>query len=146
MAEAVIFTGIQACGKTTYYHRFLESYQHINLDELHTRNKERLLLEKCIDEGLSFVADNTNPTRYDREKYILAAKKAGFKVVGYYFRSSIGESIERNAVRSGRANVPKTAIMHTHAILELPSYDEGFDELYYVRIENGEFITEKWEV
>lgn len=146
MAEAVIFTGIQACGKTTYYHRFLESYQHINLDELHTRNKERLLLEKCIDEGLSFVADNTNPTRYDREKYILAAKKAGFKVVGYYFRSSIGESIERNAARSGRANVPKTAIMHTHAILELPSYDEGFDELYYVRIENGEFITEKWEV
>lgn len=146
MAEAVIFTGIQACGKTTYYHRFLESYQHINLDELHTRNKERLLLEKCIDEGLSFVADNTNPTRYDREKYILAAKKAGFKVVGYYFRSSIGESIERNAARSGRANAPKTAIMHTHAILELPSYDEGFDELYYVRIENGEFITEKWEV
>lgn len=146
MAEAVIFTGIQACGKTTYYHRFLESYQHINLDELHTRNKERLLLEKCIDEGLSFVADNTNPTRYDREKYILAAKKAGFKIVGYYFRSSIGESIERNVARSGRANVPKTAIMHTHAILELPSYDEGFDELYYVRIENGEFITEKWEV
>ena len=146
MAEAAIFTGIQACGKTTYYHRFLESYQHINLDELHTRNKERLLLEKCIDEGLSFVADNTNPTRYDREKYILAAKKAGFKVVGYYFRSSIGESIERNAARSGRANVPKTAIMHTHAILELPSYDEGFDELYYVRIENGEFIAEKWEV
>lgn len=146
MAEAVIFIGIQACGKTTYYHRFLESYQHINLDELHTRNKERLLLEKCIDEGLSFVADNTNPTRYDREKYILAAKKAGFKVVGYYFRSSIGESIERNAARSGRTNVPKTAIMHTHAILELPSYDEGFDELYYVRIENGEFITEKWEV
>ena len=146
MAEAVIFIGIQACGKTTYYHRFLESYQHINLDELHTRNKERLLLEKCIDEGLSFVADNTNPTRYDREKYILAAKKAGFKVVGYYFRSSIGESIERNAARSGRTNVPKTAIMHTHAILELPSYDEGFDELYYVRIESGEFITEKWEV
>lgn len=145
MPEAIIFIGIQACGKTTYYQSFFKNYQHINLDALHTRNKERLLLEQCIDEALSFVVDNTNPTRSDRERYITAAKKAGYKVVGYYFRSSISESISRNAERSGRAFVPKTAIMHTHAILELPSPDEGFDELYYIHLEHGEFITEKWE-
>ena len=102
-------------------------------------------MEKCIDEAASFVIDNTNPTRSDRERYITAAKNAGYHVVGYYFRSAISESITRNAERTGRAYVPKTAIMHTHAILELPSSDEGFDELYYVHIENGEFITEKWE-
>ena len=145
MPNAIIFIGIQACGKTTYYHSFFGSYQHISLDALHTRNKEHRLLKKCLDEALSFVVDNTNPTRADRERYISAAKNAGYKVVGYYFRSSISESITRNAERAGKANVPKTAIMHTHAILELPSPDEGFDELYYVHIENGEFITEKWE-
>lgn len=87
MPEAIIFIGIQACGKTTYYQSFFGSYQHISLDALHTRNKEHRLLKKCLDEALSFVVDNTNPTRADREKYITAAKNAGYKVVGCYFRS-----------------------------------------------------------
>lgn len=43
-----------------------QEYIHINLDSLHTRNEERLRLEECIRDHLSFVVDNTNPTVDDR--------------------------------------------------------------------------------
>ena len=73
------------------------------------------------------MVDNTNPTKADRDRYITAAKMAGYTVIGYYFRSSIGESIERNALRSGKARVPDVAVASIHAKLELPEYGEGFD-------------------
>ena len=46
--QAVVFIGIQASGKTTFYNRMLSdgTYTHISLDELHTRNKENILLTK----------------------------------------------------------------------------------------------------
>lgn len=142
---AVIFIGIQASGKTTFYKREFGTYAHINLDELHTRNKENKLLAECVENGIPFVADNTNPTKADREKYILAAKEHGYFIKGYYFRSSITESVERNSLRERKAKVPDRAIAGTHHKLELPEYTEGFDELYYVHIENGEFSVEAWD-
>lgn len=144
MEKAIIFIGIQASGKTSFYRRFLSEYVHISLDVLNTRNKEKILIEKCIENRESFVIDNTNPTREDRKRYIDILKNKGYRIVGYYFRSSIGESIERNSGREGKANVPKTAILCTSKKLELPSFDEGFDELYYVHIENSGFVVDKW--
>lgn len=142
---AIIFIGIQACGKSTFYRERFGKLVHINLDTLRTRKKENKLLEECINNGRSFVVDNTNPKREDRVKYITAAHNAGYKIIGYYFRSSINESIERNSNRTGKARVPDNAIICTHSKLELPSYDEGFDELYYVYIENDGFDIKKWD-
>ena len=145
MPEAIIFTGIQASGKTSYYAQNFGGHAHISLDELNTRNREKLMLEQYISEGRSFVVDNTDPTKADRERYILPAKNAGFKIIGYYFRSSISECIKRNEQRQGKEKVPRTAVAHTHAVLEMPEYSEGFDELYYVYMENGNFVTEEWK-
>ena len=33
----------------------------------------------------------------------------------------------------------------THRKLELPEYGEGFDELFYVRMEDGSFIVDEWK-
>jgi hypothetical protein len=45
MPQAVIFIGVQASGKSTFYmDRFFRTHMRINLDMLHTRNRERLLL------------------------------------------------------------------------------------------------------
>ena len=130
MKKAVIFIGIPACGKTTFYKQRFSEYVHISLDKLHSRSKDSKLLANCIENGQSFVVDNTNPTKADRDRYITAAKMAGYTVIGYYFRSSIGESLERDAQRTGKARVPDVAVASIHAKLELPEYGEGFDELY----------------
>src|SRR5512135_601345 len=98
--ELVIFVGIPASGKSTFYlQHFFETHIRINLDMLRTRHREHLLIEACIAARQPFVVDNTNVTREDRARYIVPAKAAGFQVVGYYFRSSIGASIERNRGR-----------------------------------------------
>lgn len=143
--KAIIFMGIQASGKSTFYHRTLAGeYVHINLDTLHTRNRERLLLEECFREGRSFVVDNTNPAVADREKYISAAKKCGYEIEGYFFQSVIVDCMARNRLRDGKACVPDKAVACTSNRLEMPSYQEGFDRLYFVRIEQGEFVVEQW--
>ena len=43
----IIFIGIQGSGKTHYYNKYMDGiYEHVNLDELHTRNKERMLIQQ----------------------------------------------------------------------------------------------------
>ncbi|MBR4084944.1 MAG: ATP-binding protein [Lachnospiraceae bacterium] len=143
--EAIIFIGIQASGKTSYYHQYLSVYEHVNLDRLHTRNKENLLLQECIQDEKSFVVDNTNPTVQDRERYIRLARDKGYSVHGYYFQSAITDCMERNSQREGKARVPDKALACMHSKLELPKLEEGFDKLYYVRIEDGRFVTEEWK-
>ena len=137
--------GLQGSGKSTFYHERFNDLAHVNLDELHTRNKEKIMLQECIESHESFIVDNTNPQIQDRELYILLAKKNDYRVIGYYFASRISDCIERNSRREGKARVPDKAILATHRKLELPSYKEGFDELYHVEIQNDEFIVEEWK-
>lgn len=141
---AIKFIGIQASGKSTFYHERFEDYVHINLDTLHTRNKEKLLLQECVESGYSFVVDNTNSTRADREKYIQIARDHGYRIHGYYFQSSVSDCIARNQKREGKARIPDHAVASTHRKLELPEYGEGFDKLFYVCMKGGSFIIEEW--
>jgi len=142
--EAVIFIGIQASGKSTFFReRFFDTHVRVNLDMLRTRNREKLLFEACLAAKQPFVVDNTNPTASDRARYIPAAKEAGFRVVGYYFRSSIAECKERNAARE--KPIPLPGLLGAHGKLEKPRLAEGFDRLHYVRIsEEGQFDVEEW--
>lgn len=144
--KAIIFIGLQASGKSTFYQQhFAAEYVHINLDTLHTRNKEALLLEDCIKRQISFVVDNTNPTIEDRKRYIQAAKKQDYIIEGYFFQSILLECIERNSLRMGKACIPNKAIACTSNQLELPSYQEEFDRLYFVHLQNGIFKVEAWK-
>ena len=145
--EAVIFTGLQGAGKSTFYReRFFATHMRINLDMLKTRNRESRFLETCIETRQRFVVDNTNPTRAERKVYIEAAKQAGFRIVGYYFQSKIEECHRRNVQRPAEQQVPLHGIRGAADRLKLPSKDEGFDELYYVRIdESSRFVVEEWK-
>src|SRR6476646_2395844 len=143
--EVIIFVGIQASGKSTFYkERFFNTHIRVNLDMLKTRNRENLLLRACIEMKQPFVVDNTNPTAADRARYIALAKEAGFRVVGYYFQSTFGEAMRRNNEREAGARVPPAAIAGTHKRLDPPALAEGFDALYTVRIdEQGRFIVQE---
>lgn len=142
---AVIFIGIQASGKTTYFNdHFSDRCVHINLDELHTRNRERELIEESIRGERDYVVDNTNPTKADRKRYIEQAKAAGYRVVGYYFESRLKDCITRNELREGKARIEPKAIAATSNRLQLPNKAEGFDELYYVEHRGTKMIKKDW--
>ena len=143
---AIIFIGIPASGKSTFYKQNLkDKFVHINLDTLNTRNKEMVLLNKCLAESKSLVVDNTNPTKEDRKRYIPIAKAAGYRVEGYFFQSVLKDCIRRNSDRKGKAKIPDIAVASISNKLELPEKSEGFDELYFISIENKSFKKELWK-
>lgn len=144
MPVMVIMTGIQASGKSTFCREYLSAYDRINLDTLHTRNKENIAIDKAFCEKRDMVIDNTNPTVEDRKKYIQKARKNGYKVIGYFMQSRLQACISRNGLREGREKVPVRAIAATSNKLEIPSYDEGVDELYYVSVTDVGMTVEKW--
>ena len=140
-----VLMGLQGSGKSTFYHTHLASdYVRVNLDTLKNRTREWELVEECLAEGRSFAVDNTNPTRLDRARYIVPAKAAGYRVVGYFLESKIRDCIARNALREGKARVPDKAIAATSNRLELPSYEEGFDELYFVKNDGVTMTVKEW--
>ena len=140
-----IMIGIQGSGKSTFYHQFLaKDFVRINLDTLKTRHREKLLIEECINQGKSFAVDNTNPTKEDRRRYIPLAKASGYKVIGYFMESKLKDCIERNDQRQGKEKLPAVAIVSTSNKLQMPSYDEGFDELYFVRNDGKTMTVSEW--
>lgn len=145
MKTIVIIIGLQGSGKSTFYKQQLSgNFVRINLDTLHTRNNENREIERCVLEGKSFAVDNTNVTVTERKKYIDIAKENGYTVIGYFMESKLKDCIERNNRRTGKQRIPSAAIAATSNKMVLPSYEEGFDELYFVHNDGENMIIEKW--
>ena len=143
--EAVIFVGLQGSGKSSFFkERLFHSHVRISLDLLKTRNREWQLFQVCLQTQQRLVIDNTNPTRVERAKYISTARAANHRIVGFYFQSKTEDCLKRNSERSDIERVPDVAILSTAKKLELPSLDEGFDQLFYVRLVDGRFVVEEW--
>lgn len=140
----VILMGIQGSGKSTFYRTHLSDMVHVNLDTLRTRHRENELIAECLLHRSSFAVDNTNPTKAERERYISRAKEHGYRVIGYFMESKLRECIARNDLRSGTAKVPAKGIAATSNRLELPSYSEGFDELYFVANDGKKMTISEW--
>ena len=141
--EAVIFTGLQGAGKSSFFReRFFSTHVRISLDLLRTHNREQQFLTTCLETEQRFVIDNTNPTRGERSKYIQLCRESAFRVEGYYFQSRVADCLRRNESRI--ASIPDVAILATAKKLEIPSLDEGFDDLFYVRLTDNGFMVEEW--
>lgn len=142
--ELVIFVGLQASGKSSFFReRFAATHEHVSKDLFrNNRNRNRRqaqLIEEALPAGSPVVVDNTNPTVEDRRPLILLGCELGARVIGYYCDSGVHECIRRNRLRPGKAQVPDVAIYATANKLELPSYPEGFEELFRVRLTGSSF-------
>ena len=144
--HGIIFTGLQASGKSTYFlQEFYRTHIRLNMDMLKTRHREEILFQACLEGKQPVVIDNTNPSVKDRRRYISGFRKHRFSVTGYYFSSEINECMSRNALRQGKERIPDAGLRNTHSKLELPSLSEGFDHLYYVSLTKSGFVTEEWK-
>ena len=139
--ELVILMGLQAAGKSTFAREQFgvsHDYDYVSKDRMGSaRNKEQRqqrLVVAALAAGRSVVVDNTNPSPAEREALIALGHKYGARVVGYFFAPDVAASRSRNAARTGRERVPVVAIYATAKRLIPPSYAEGFDALFTVRI------------
>jgi predicted kinase len=148
----VIFVGLPASGKTTFYQRrFAPTHQHISKDLWpKTSNKDRRqaeLMRLALSQGQSVVIDNTNPALADRAPVIALARQFGARVIGYYFTATTREAVGRNRGREGQARVPDVAIFTRAKRMAKPLLEEGFDELYAVSIDpSGDFSVQPMTV
>jgi predicted kinase len=139
--EMIILMGLQASGKSTLYRtHFAATHEHISKDLLlKSKNKSKVqiqaeYIERAFQEQRSVVVDNTNATIQDRMSLIDSGRRYEATIIGYYFQPDISSSRKHNKLRTGKAQVPEKAIFITAHKFTPPSYDEGFDRLYYVRI------------
>ena len=142
--ELIIFVGLQASGKSAFYRaRFEATHEHVSKDLLRKNRNRRQeqLIAATLRAGNPVVIDNTNPTVEERRPLIVLGREYGARIVGYYFASEVRSCLKRNQQRTGKARVPDVALYATAKKLVRPSYSEGFDELYSVRIA-GDFAFE----
>ena len=140
--ECVIFVGLPASGKSTFYQqRFAGSHVHISKDlwpkSANKASRQARELEAALSAGRSVVVDNTSPAVADRAAVIATARRHGARVIGYYFSTTTREAIGRNRGREGAARVPDVAVFTTAKRMVVPTFAEGFDELYRVVIMPG---------
>lgn len=139
--QLIIFTGVQASGKSTFYMLNLyHSHLRINLDMLKTRHRENMIFEAGLASKTKMVIDNTNPDREARARYIQRAVDADFEVIAYYFETDLDSTLKRNSFREGKAHIPEVGVCATYRKLQVPSRDEGFDQIFKIKIiSHGEF-------
>jgi len=148
VAECVIFIGLPASGKTTFYQRrFAETHRHISKDHWpKAANKDARqadAMRAALTRGDSVVIDNTHPSPADRAPVIALAREHGARLIGYYFTATTREAVRRNRGREGKARVPDVAIFTKAKRMTTPSAEEGFDELYSVSIaSDGDFMVQ----
>ena len=146
--DLAIFNGLQASGKSTFYQtRLASTHEHVSKDLLRNNvqpeRRQRQLIEAALAAGRSVAVDNTNPSPEARAPLIALGQQYGATITGYYFASSVAECLARNRERQGRARVPDVAIFATRKRLAPPTYAEGFDAIFFVRITGaGGFVVE----
>jgi len=133
--ELIMFIGLQASGKSSFFHRhFSASYTHVSKDLLRNNGRparrQQQLIEEALRARLSVVVDNTNVTLEGRAELIHVGRLYNATVTGYYFEPQVSQCLERNRQRTGKARVPDVAIFATLKKLVRPSYQEGFDRLF----------------
>lgn len=142
--ELVIFTGLPGAGKTSFYReRFADTHVLVSKDlfpnaRSRDRRQERLIRE-AFAEDRSVVVDNTNATVDSRATLIALGRACGARITGYVFELDVDDCYQRNAMRLGKARVPDVGFFATLKQMTLPTYAEGFETLYRVRIANGGF-------
>jgi len=138
-AECVIFVGLPASGKTTFYtQRFAGTHRHISKDlwpkSTQKDSRQARELRDALGAGHPVVVDNTSPSLADRAAIVTIARQTGARVIGYYFTATTRDAVGRNRGREGTARVPDVAIFTTAKRMVVPAREEGFDELYRVAI------------
>ena len=142
--EVILMCGIPGSGKTTFCReRLFPQYLYISLDRLRTRSAEAELFAFALRRRKSCVIDNTNISRQERARYIPAAKKAGARVVTYWFEPDVGACLARNARRPGRERVPDIVIRDKSSRFSAPDRTEGFDQVFKVSIADDGFHVEE---
>lgn len=94
-------------------------------------------LNCAILKNLSMVWDQTNVSKKVRAEKLKKVPR-NYRLVALYHSTDIGTVLDRNNKRAGKV-IPEKVIIDMAHRLERPEYDEGFDDIYEVKLVYGEY-------
>ncbi|MFO0937426.1 MAG: ATP-binding protein [Gemmataceae bacterium] len=150
MIDLTILIGLQASGKSSFFRRYLAA-THVHVSKDHFRNnrnparRQVKLITDSLLAGRSVAVDNTNATVELRRELITLGRSFGATITGYYFSANLKDCLARNAMRTGKARVPDVGLFSVAKKIVRPTNAEGFDQLFFVRMADGEsFDAKPW--
>ncbi|KAF8506302.1 polynucleotide kinase 3 phosphatase-domain-containing protein [Gautieria morchelliformis] len=160
--EVVLFVGYPASGKSSFYRKYFQpaGYQHVNQDQLKTRNKCVKAVENSVSEGMSCVVDNTNRDVETRKEYVELCKKLNIPVRCMLFSADLQLCWHNNLYRAFclspheqakepvRGLLPPVAFTSFRAHYQEPTVDEGFMEIKRInfQFEGTEEDRRRWNM
>jgi len=150
MKNVYVMMGVPGSGKSTYLKKakeVLPGIEVISRDEIrfsivqpgeeyfsHEKEVVKELwkrINETIKEGRDVFIDQTSLTKKSR-KYLLEHISGYESISIIWVQASLETCLERNELRKGtRAYVPRGQIHRMYSQLEEPSFDEGFDSIFY---------------
>jgi predicted kinase len=135
--ELVVFVGLQASGKSTFYRsHFAATHVHVSKDLFpNARNKaarQAREIKAALQAGRDVVVDNTSASPEERRAILEVAARFDVRLIAYFFESTFDACMERNALREDDARVPDVGLKATAKKLRAPTHAEGFHTVYFV--------------
>lgn len=130
MKSMTVLVGIPGAGKTWIAKALFPEHVRVSFDKLpnRTRNDEDKLILKTCRSGADVVIDAANVERIKRIKYIRFAREHGYTVHAVMIDTSLDAALVRNESRDRK--VPEGAIRAYCEKLEMPTVEEGFDNVF----------------
>ena len=104
-----VVMGVQGSGKTTWIQK----------------NRAALGSEAVI-------IDAALPARRHRARALAIATQSGRRAIGVWIQVPLHQALAQNALRPADEVVPGAALRSVFSLLEPPSRDEGFDEVFII--------------
>ena len=140
----IILCGIPASGKTTYSQQ-LANQQKVKLycfDEYKTKirqlsgmtSHERMYQDIKSDllQGHDVVLDDLHTRLEWRQSLLSAIQDIPCKKILIVMTTPLEECVRRNSQRQGQARLPDFVIYHLNQRYQLPSLEEGWDDIQYI--------------
>lgn len=127
-----------AVGKTWLATNVYPTFTRVNQDTLKTKSKVQKEFQRAISCRESIVVDNTNPTIETRDWYIQIAKRAGYRIVCYYYdvdKQTAMNLGEQRARSTDTGKIPSIAYHTYYKRLQQPSKDQGFDRVFTITLD-----------
>ena len=147
MSKLVILVGVPGSGKSTFGKEYANEHNLIvvSSDELRqtlfgdATNQEHNkvlfnIIDRIVDEllrdGLSVLLDATNLSVWSRKRFIQKAERYLVHASALVIHTSLETAKRRNAARE--RVVPDSVIERMYKGLEMPTTEEGFDEVIII--------------
>lgn len=127
----IMMIGPQGAGKSYLSEILAEQYRGTILSKDLHKSKMDKMFNNNIEQGVTVILDNTNPSKDKREQYLSKAIDHGYQCVAIFFKITKDLSIHLSHMRAqlGGKWIPPVARHTYYKHLEHPSPQEGFRQI-----------------